>query len=161
MSDTSFRTLRPGLPEPGLLALNNAHAQELSLLSGARFDQLVGWASIALAAGTDDALLLGFDETSAYDGGNFLWFRQRYPHFTYIDRIVVAAHARGRGLARSLYQHAFTQAAAAGHGLVTCEINLDPPNPGSDAFHAALGFLPVGIGANGDKTVRYFARPPG
>jgi predicted GNAT superfamily acetyltransferase len=36
-----------------------------------------------------------------------------------------------------------------------------PPNPASDAFHAALGFAEVGSARlfDGMKTVRYLARP--
>ena len=66
-----------------------------------------------------------------------------------------------RGLARVLYEDLFTAAAAAGHGVVTCEVNLVPANPGSDAFHARLGFAEVGRGelAAGAKLVRYLARP--
>jgi uncharacterized protein len=43
---------------------------------------------------------------------------------------------------------------------VTCEVNSAPPNPVSDKFHAALGFLPVGSAllSNG-KTVTYLSRP--
>jgi predicted GNAT superfamily acetyltransferase len=43
---------------------------------------------------------------------------------------------------------------------IVCEVNLDPPNPASDAFHAALGFAEVGTAVidNGDKTVRYLSR---
>jgi uncharacterized protein len=39
-------------------------------------------------------------------------------------------------------------------------VNSDPPNPASDAFHAALGFEVVGEAAihDGAKTVRYLAR---
>jgi uncharacterized protein len=42
---------------------------------------------------------------------------------------------------------------------VGCEINLLPPNPASDAFHARMGFVEVGAAqlANG-KTVRYLER---
>src|SRR4029434_6608111 len=31
------------------------------------------------------------------------WFRRRYRRFVYIDRVVVAAHARGQGLAQGMY----------------------------------------------------------
>ena len=68
---------------------------------------------------------------------------------------------RKRGLARQLYEDLFRRAAAAGHGLVVCEVNSEPPNPASDAFHAAFGFAEVGHAAiqGGAKTVRYLARP--
>ena len=67
---------------------------------------------------------------------------------------------RKRGLANRLYEDLFRNAAAAGHDLVVCEVNSDPPNPASDAFHAALGFVEVGHAAihGGAKTVRYLAR---
>jgi uncharacterized protein len=91
---------------------------------------------------------------------NFQWFRQRYPRFAYVDRVAVAQTARGRGLGRALYEDLFAKAAAEGHTIVTCEINTDPPNPGSQAFHAALGFNAVGDAAiyGGKRTVRYYVR---
>lgn len=146
---------------PAALALNNRHARELSLLDAARLAELVeaSWFAGAVAtAGALDAFILVFDRDSAYDGVNFRWFCARYGRFAYVDRIVVAPHARGRGLARLLYEAVFDRARAQGLPLVTCEVNLDPPNPASDAFHAAMGFLPVGSAGLGAKTVRYFAR---
>jgi len=72
----------------------------------------------------------------------------------------LAAEARGRGIAKNLYRWLFSQAARAGHDKIVCEINVNPPNPDSDAFHAALGFTQVDSGLihNGQKTVRYMAR---
>ena len=89
-----------------------------------------------------------------------LWFRDRYRRFVYIDRIAVAASARGRGLARLLYCELFDQAHRRGHLQVACGVNLAPPNPASDAFHAALGFVEVGRARihGGSKTVRYLRR---
>ena len=48
---------------------------------------------------------------------------------------------------------------AAGHARVVCEVNSDPPNPASDAFHAALGFAEVGqaVLATQGKVVRYLS----
>ena len=147
--------------EPAILALNNAHAAELSWLEPQSLSALLAASSWSRRVGEADAFLIAFDQDSAYDGANFLWFRDRYPRFIYVDRVAVAAHARGRGLARGLYEALFAHAAAAGHALVTCEVNADPPNPASDAFHAALGFSAVGMAVlpDGSKSVRYFIRP--
>ncbi len=143
-----------------VLALNNAHALELSWLAPERLAHLVTQAFRAGAIGGVDAFLLAFDEGADYDSPNFLWFRERFERFVYVDRIVVAPAARGRGLARLLYADLFSAALAAGHAKVGCEVNSRPPNPGSDAMHAKLGFAQVGAGsvANGEKTVRYLMR---
>jgi len=53
---------------------------------------------------------------------------------------MVSAKLRGRGIGRALYNTLFSRAAAKGHAQVVCEINLEPPNPGSDTFHMAMGF---------------------
>jgi predicted GNAT superfamily acetyltransferase len=147
-------------PEQGVLALNNAHAAELSWLEPGDLRHLIAEAFYAQAVGGCDAFLIAFDQDADYASPNFQWFRARYPRFVYVDRVVVSPAARGLGLARTLYHDLFDRAAAAGHTIVTCEVNSEPPNPASDAFHAALGFLVVGSAAihDGRKTVRYFSR---
>jgi predicted GNAT superfamily acetyltransferase len=143
-----------------LLNLNNAHAQELSWLEPERLRLLVAQAFLVSRIGMIDAFLLALDQNANYDSPNFLWFAARYPRFVYVDRIVVAPQARGRGLARLLYRELFDLAATAGHDRVVCEVNSSPPNPESDSFHAALGFTEVGSAAihDGSKTVRYLSR---
>lgn len=146
--------------EAAILALNNEHAAELSWLDRARWASLVRQAFYARRIGALDAFLLALDHTAAYDSPNYLWFRERYQRFVYIDRVVVAPAARGRGYARMLYIDLFEHARRAGHEIITTEVNRQPPNPVSDAFHGALGFVEVG-GAmihGGEKTVRYFVR---
>jgi hypothetical protein len=142
------------------LALNNAHATELSFLDPARFAALVRGAFRARRIGDVEALLLAFDQDADYDSPNFLWFRERYPRFVYVDRIVVAPAARGRGLARRLYDDLFAEAHRRGHDQIVCEVNTQPPNPASDAFHARLGFTEVGRATlpGGAKAVRYLRR---
>ena len=143
-----------------LLALNNAHATELSWLDAPRLAHLVAQAYVAWRIGDADALLIALDERACYDNPNFQWFRGRYRRFVYVDRIVVSRAARGRGLARRLYETLIRKASEAGQARIVCEVNLDPPNPQSDAFHAALGFSEVGAASihGGAKTVRYLER---
>jgi hypothetical protein len=165
MSDHAPRSIAALDVSPGtalgeaLLALNNAHAQELSWLEPERLAHLVRGAFLARRIGNLDAFLLAFDQDARYDSPNFLWFFARYPRFVYVDRVVVAASARGRGCARKLYLDLFEQAVRAGHQRVVCEVNSNPPNPQSDAFHAALGFVEIGSASihGGAKSVRYLA----
>jgi predicted GNAT superfamily acetyltransferase len=154
-------TIEPIRPEnePAALGLNNAHAAETSWLDGEKLHRLIGEAFVAGRIGNVDALLLAFDQSADYDSPNFLWFKQRYPRFIYVDRIITAAEARGRGYARRMYLALFLAARADGHERVVCEVNSDPPNPGSDAFHASMGFVEVGSATLGvGKSVRYFER---
>jgi len=161
---TEADLLGPRALGEALLALNNAHALELSWLEPERLRHLVREAFLAKRIGDAEAFLmaflLAFDQDADYDSPNFLWFRSRYPRFVYVDRIVVAPSARGRGHARRLYLDLFEQARAAGHDRIVCEVNADPPNPASDAFHADLGFIEVGTAAihGGSKTVSYLSR---
>ncbi len=148
------------LDQDRLLALNNAHALELSRLTADQLAAMLAQSFFARGIGDVDAALIAFDQSSAYAGWNFGWFRARYDRFVYVDRVVVAPEARGRGLARALYAALFAAAVEAGHTRVGCEVNSEPPNPASDTFHAALGFAPVGSAVQpGDaKTVRYLMR---
>ena len=142
-----------------VLALNNAHAVELSVLDGQGLRRLLHQAFAARRIGAVEAFLISLDEGADYAGVNFQWFRERYQRFVYVDRIVVAPNARGRGHARRLYDDLIKSAKGAGHDLIVCEVNADPPNLGSDAFHASFGFEPVGAASihHGAKTVRYLS----
>jgi len=163
MSNRDIKTIEtvPAELQAAVLALNNEHAEELSWLEPEQLSALLGEAFYARRIGALEAFIMTLDQSARYDSPNFLWFRDRYPRFVYVDRVVVAAEARGRGHARRLYEDLFAHAARAGHSMVTCEVNAEPPNPASDAFHAALGFAEVGSAAihDGRKTVRYYARP--
>lgn len=142
-----------------ILALNALHETETSPLTHEKLIQMLAEAFYsATASGGRDGYLICFDQDADYDSVNFLWFKTRYPRFVYIDRVVVAAHTRGQGIARRFYEGLFDQARAVGHTHIVCEINLTPANPGSLAFHAALGFVEVGqADLNSGKRVSYQA----
>ena len=140
-----------------LLALNNAYEVELSRLDIERLRMLVTQSFYCGRVGWNEALLIAFDQSSAYDGYNFKWFRDRLQRFIYIDRVVVGGAFRGKGHAQRLYLDLFERAREAGHDRVVCEVNSSPPNPKSDRFHAGFGFEEVGSSElpGGQKTVRY------
>lgn len=147
--------------EESVLELNNQHAAELSWLDGEKLSRMLSQAFYARRIGNLDGFLLAFAEGADYDSPNYHWFQARHDRFVYVDRIVIAESARGRGLARQLYTDLFAAASAAAHPLIVCEVNSIPPNPASDRFHAAMGFAAVGESAihGGQKTVRYLVKP--
>ena len=146
-----------------LCRLNNSFAQETSFLAAGEMSQLLHMAfyrrGFAAQGGQLGAFLIALDERAEYANTNFAFFRERRERFVYIDRVITAAHAMRRGLARRLYEDLFLRATEVRHRVVGCEVNLLPPNPASDAFHARLNFVEVGSAqlANG-KTVRYLER---
>ena len=147
-----------------VLALNEAVEERTAPLDAARLSGLIARASFAEARldadGRVAGFLLGFDADTGHDSPNFAWFRARGGGFAYVDRVVVAPWAQGRGVARALYADYAAQAHARGLVRMTCEVNRVPPNPESDAFHAALGFeeLAQAIPVPG-RMVRYLSRP--
>ena len=143
-----------------LLALNNANKVELGYLDADGLRALLATSFRVRIVGAMDAFMIGLDQDAVYGSPNFLWFKARFPRFAYVDRIVAAPAARGKGFARLLYDDFFAAAAAAGHDKVFCEVNYDPPNPASDAFHAKLGFTEIGRATLHDrgKSVRYLQR---
>jgi len=149
------------IDERAVLALNQAHQTETSALDAGRLRDLLDQAfHVGLCDQGRDAFLIALDQSSVSSSPNYQWFKSRYPRFVYIDRVIVAPSKRGLGLARELYRELFAEAADDGHVLVGCEVNLEPPNRASDAFHEALRFSEVGRAAiiDGKKVVRYLAR---
>lgn len=142
-----------------IYTLNKEHEVELSPLTRDGVLSMVHRATYARAI-DGGAFLLGFDQTGDYDSPNFIWHRDRFEQFLYVDRIAVAATHRRRGLAAKLYEDIFAFALKRGDKRVVCEVNSDPPNPASDAFHEAQGFEVVGEAFLDDrgKTVRYLAK---
>ena len=145
---------------PAVLALNNAHAAATSPHDADSLAGLVAMADVALVADAPgDAFLIGLFEGAAYASPNYRWFADRFPRFAYVDRVVVGERAQRRGLASALYGALFAAAADGGRDRVCAEVNSDPPNPVSDAFHAARGFFVVGEARlPAGKSVRYLTR---
>jgi predicted GNAT superfamily acetyltransferase len=144
-----------------ILALNNEHAKETSALDQASLASLLDMAFYA--RGIDrgaTAFLIALDHNASYENPNFAWFKASGKSFVYIDRIIVSNAARGLGIGRLLYENLFAMAKQGGQYRVVCEVNIEPPNLVSEAFHVGMGFDGVGQATihNGAKTVRYFEK---
>lgn len=131
-----------------ILALNNGAVPHVNALSPEEFAWLSGRANFFRVAVDDDGLLgfaLVLPPGLEYWSDNYRWFTARFgTAFTYLDRVVVAERARRRGVGRALYEALFTFARGR-WPRVTLEVNLRPPNPGSERFHAELGFVTLGV----------------
>lgn len=150
---------------PVLAGLNDAAVPAVNRLGESGLATHVPRCDVALTVpddvGTPLAFLLALAPGADYPSENYRWFSNHRPGSLYVDRIVVAPHAHGRGLGRLLYDAVLGHAHARGLAEVTCEVNLEPPNPGSLAFHARLGFTRVGeqVTTGGAVRVALLARP--
>jgi len=130
-----------------IVALNDESVHFTSPMDAARLAQLHAQAAyhrVTTVDGEIQAFLLALRERADYDSPNYQWFERAFDRFLYIDRIVVGAGARGLGLGIQLYADLFEFAAESGTTRVTCEFDLDPPNPVSERFHRRHGFREVG-----------------
>ena len=153
--------LRPITPadHADVLALNERHVELTSPLDEHRLAQLVGWSDRACVVDVDGAFagfVLTFAGGSAYDGENFGWFRERYDALAYLDRVVVHEDFRRQGLASRVYDEL---EATCGQPVLTLEVNLDPPNEPSLAFHRGRGYAEVGQRDSGGHLVSLMAKP--
>lgn len=159
---TTSPTLRPIGPADvdDVLALNQRNVDLLAPMDEARLAELAGWAERADVidlAGVFAGFVLTFAPGTPYDSANYRWFSHHFGDaFTYLDRIVLHEDVRRRGLGTAVYDLLEEQAAASTR--MALEVNVEPPNPASLAFHAARGYVEVGRRVDGGKAVSLLAK---
>jgi predicted GNAT superfamily acetyltransferase len=144
-----------------ICALNDAEVPNVGPLGGADRDWYLANSSVTVADAAEGVvgLVVVIHDGSGYASPNYRWFSARYTEFAYVDRVVVAAHRAGAGLGRRLYDSVVAAARAAGKPVLTAEVNADPPNDRSLAFHTQYGFVEVGrqVDERNGITVAMFA----
>ena len=160
-------TLRTATPDDfsAIVALNDVEVQQTSPMDLERLRELAAMAiyhKVAVSDGRIAAFLLAMREGAPYKNDNYGWFASRFPRFLYVDRIVVSAEFAGCKIGSRLYEDLFDYARSQGIPAVTCEYNLQPPNPASQRFHDKFGFKEIGSQwvANGSKLVSLQAADP-
>lgn len=82
------------------------------------------------------------DRQAAYAGEAFHCFRARFrQNFLHIDQIVIAPEFHRQGFGRLLYDDIEHFARTEDVGLLTCEVDRNPPDLLSHAFHLRQGFV--------------------
>ncbi|MCW2752905.1 MAG: family N-acetyltransferase [Marmoricola sp.] len=148
MSSLPAFRLRPivAADHAAVLAWNAEHVELLSPLDADGLRELLVLADQGLVIshdGADIGFVITFAAGSAYRSPNYRWFSARHEAFGYLDRIVVDPAVRRAGIATRVYDA--LEERARDLGPVMClEVNLDPPNDASLAFHARRGYVEVG-----------------
>jgi len=129
------------------LELNNLNTPAVGELDREQLQFLIDHSlySFAIGADTLHAFCITFAPGAPYTSVNYQWFSQNYSDFVYLDRIVVSENMRNQTLGEKLYlaveQRMIKDRCAP---ILTCEVNLNPPNHGSIRFHNRIGFHEVG-----------------
>ncbi len=133
-----------------VLEINNANTPGVSELTLSELETDIKNCLHALAIDNEHGEVCAFCITFAPDapdaGANHQWFAERYKSFVYLDRIAIDSNHQNRGLGALLYQTVEQRMLdSAEHSLLCCEVNLEPPNPGSLRFHKRIGFSECGV----------------
>ena len=132
-----------------VLEINNANTPGVSELTKDELQTDLSNSLHALAIDNEQgdvcAFCITFDPNAPDAGANHQWFAERYKSFVYLDRIAIDSNHQNRGLGALLYQAVEQHMLeSAEHSLLCCEVNLEPPNPGSLRFHHRIGFTEIG-----------------
>ncbi len=129
--------------EDFILALNGASGPGVAEMSRDEYRQIRRWAARVLVAELDGkpvGFLILIEPGTAYPSDNYGWFEDRFRRHLYVDRIAVDASVKRKGVGRALYDAAALAARELDEPRITCEVNEQPPNPESMAFHKGAGF---------------------
>lgn len=132
-----------------VLEINNANTPGVSQLTRSELETDLSNSLHALAIDNEQGEVCAFCITFAPDapdaGANHQWFAERFQNFVYLDRIAIDSTHQNLGLGALLYLTVEQRMLdSAEYSLLCCEVNLEPPNPGSIRFHKRIGFTEVG-----------------
>ena len=153
---------------PTLVDVNDEAYPAVPITPAAELAELIAMSTVNVvveADGLPAGFVLGMPPGIDYASENYVFFSARARElgrdFVYVDRIVLAPALRSRGLGPQLYAAVFDEARRVGAAEVLCEVNVEPPNPGSLAFHTRLGFVEVGRQQThgGENVVALLAAP--
>ena len=147
--------------EDDVLRLNAVEEAQLAPMDTARLRRLRGWADrfdVVEVDGSFGGFVVTFAPDTGYDSANYRWFTVHLgDRFYYLDRIVLEERCRRRGVAGRVYDE--LEPVAAAYGCLALEVNLEPPNPGSLAFHRNRGFGEVGRLGDAGHLVTLMTKP--
>ena len=137
-----------------LVKINNACIPAVNALDDESIRHLASQADTFTTVTLDGAIVgfvLCLMPGKDYESANYAWFNAKFTSFLYVDRVAFASGAQGSGLGKKLYAGVIQRARELQVPLV-CEVNTEPRNEHSLAFHGKLGFREVGTASKPDGT---------
>lgn len=146
-------------------ALNQHNVPALGTETPGDFARLLDIAAVALVAEADGVragFAISMIERTDYASVNYRWFAERHAAFVYLDRVAVADTHKGLGVGRAIYDETerLGRLASPAATVFCLEVNLEPRNDESLAFHHRLGFAEAGqLRTPSGKLVSLMTRP--
>lgn len=127
-------------------ALNNSAGCSIVPIDRERMRQLFDVARYFRVAHYNGELAgfqIALSPEARYDSPNFLWFREHFADFLYIDRIVIDSRFRRHGIGRVFYADVLSFAEVR-YPILTCEVFIEPRDDVALVFFGTNGFQEVG-----------------
>lgn len=136
-------------------ALNNSAGPSIVPIDRERMRQLFDIARYFRVAHYNGELAgfqIALSPEARYDSPNFLWFREHFADFLYIDRLVIDSRLRRHGIGRVFYADVLSFAEVR-YPILTCEVFIEPRDDVALVFFGTNGFHEVGqqVLANGQR----------
>lgn len=129
-----------------VLAMNNAAGTGILPMDAERvrfFWENADYFRVAEVDGLLAGFLIAVSHDANHDSSNFLWFRERYDRFLYIDRIVIASARRSVGVGRMFYGDVQSFAEVR-YPHLAAEVFIETGSHPALIFHGSFGFREVG-----------------
>lgn len=142
-----------------VLDLNERFVDVLSAMDGDRLHYLLARAAGAFIIeheGQRAGFVLTFAPGVDYDSIYYRWFSDHLDDFRYLDRVVIDDAYQRLGLGSKAY--AELENGTGPSCPMTLEVNVDPPNHASLAFHADRGYREIARLGNAGKQVALMQR---
>ncbi|KYC50091.1 MAG: Acetyltransferase (GNAT) family protein [Candidatus Methanofastidiosum methylothiophilum] len=140
---------------PKILELNNIESKWVGKKEIGFFQKYMNISFFSVIEDTEKVVgfLMAMDHDTDYDSINFLWFKNKFRKYYYIDRVIVDESMRGKGIASMLYKEVIDKK---GPVPLVAEVAIKPSNESSVKFHDKVGFKEVGTLTSDGKKVRMY-----
>ncbi len=149
-----------------LLEINNAAVPDLNEITLLKAEWMMEHCVVpnqVMLDGKVAGAIVVLSDHCGFDSDYYRWFTARYENFLYIDRVIVVAWARGRGVAKSIYAEV-ERVANEKQQAIVADVYAQPPNMPSLQLHRSMGFEEIaqvympGVGKTVSKLVKYKER---
>ena len=141
-----------------VLAINNEAVPAVNALTASELSEIVNISEKVWVVDEGDKIvgvLIVLGPRESYGSANYTWLNSQFTNFCYVDRIIIATSGKRKGYGKALYLALEEHAVSTGVEMLLCEVNVEPENPQSMAFHESLGWVPFQDREHGPEKINH------